>query len=108
MAYSFLRNIRIRSNDTEMFNSFLTFSAADGHWNELHEKLPGSEEYLGKRVVKNLEDVEESERDNCIEESKDYELRKKSCKREPRHCQCFLPEKSKNLMGRSASTNSWW
>ena len=37
MAYSFLRNIRIRSNDTEMFNSFLTFSAADGHWNELNE-----------------------------------------------------------------------
>ena len=80
MAYSFLRHIRISSNETEMFNSFLTFSAADGHWNELHEKLHGSEQYLGKRVVKNLEDVEESERDNCIEESKDYELRKKSCR----------------------------
>ena len=31
-AYSFLRDIRIRSNGKEMFNLFLTFSAADNHW----------------------------------------------------------------------------
>ena len=39
MAYSFLRDIRIRSNDTEMFNSFLTFSAADGQLNCMRNYL---------------------------------------------------------------------
>ena len=78
MAYSFLRNIRIRSDDKETFNSFLTFSAADGHWNELHMLLPGHEKYLGKRIVKSLDDVEESERDNCITELEDWFLRKKA------------------------------
>ena len=53
MAYSFLRNIRIRSNAKKMFDSFLTFSTADGHWKELHKKLSSSEKYLAKRIVKN-------------------------------------------------------
>ena len=43
-----------------MFNSFFTFSAADLHWDELHNLLPGHEKYLGKRIVKNLDEVEES------------------------------------------------
>ena len=59
-----------------MFNSFLTFSAADGHWNELHRKLPGSEKYLGKMIVKSMEDVEESERDSCITELEDWFIKK--------------------------------
>ena len=59
-----------------MFNGFLTFSAADNHWDELHRLLPGHEEYMGKRLVKSLEDVEESEQDNCINETLDYILRK--------------------------------
>ena len=33
-AYSFLRNIRISSDDTEMFNGFLTYSMADTYWND--------------------------------------------------------------------------
>ena len=76
MATSFLRHIRIVSNDTEVFNSFLTFSAADGHWDELHKKLPGHEKYIGKRLVKSLGDVEESERENCITLAEDYIYRK--------------------------------
>ena len=61
-----------------MFNSFLTFSAADGHWDDLHKLLPGHEEYLGKRVVKSLDMVKESECENCITEARDYILRKKA------------------------------
>ena len=75
MAYSFLRHVRISSGDKEMFNSFFTFSAADLHWDELHKLLPGHERYIGKRIVKNLEDVEESERENCITEVEDWILR---------------------------------
>ena len=67
---------RTAATHKEMFNSFLTFSAADGHWNELHKLLPGHERYLGKRIVKSLDDVEESERDNCITELEDWFLRK--------------------------------
>ena len=76
MAYSFLRNIRITSDDTEMFNGFLTYSMADNYWNDLHKLLPGSERYLGKRIVKCLNDVEESERENCITNVEDWILRK--------------------------------
>ena len=68
MAYSFLRNIRIRSNAKKMFDSFLTFSTADGHWKELHKKLSSSEKYLAKRIVKNWEDVDKPEIENCITE----------------------------------------
>ena len=97
MAYSFLRNIRIRSNDTEMFNSFLTFSAADGHWNELHKKLPGSENYLGKRIVKNLEDVEESERENCITDLDDWAMRKKAVDENQDIVNAFFQKRVKTL-----------
>ena len=97
MAYSFLRNIRIRSNDTEMFNSFLTFSAADGHWNELHEKLPGSEKYLGKRLVKNLDDIEESERDNYITELEDWFLRKTAVDENQDIVNAFFQKRVKTL-----------
>ena len=55
-----------------MFNSFLTFSAADGHWDELHKKLPGSKEYLEKKIVKKLDEVSKSERENCITELQDW------------------------------------
>ena len=61
MSHSFLRNIRIESEDKEMFNAFLTFSAADNHWDELHKLLPGNERYMGKKVVKDLDEIEESE-----------------------------------------------
>merc|ERR1711860_47020 len=56
-SVSFLRDIRIESDDTKMFNLFLTFSAADNHWEQLHKLLPGSEKYLGKKIVKSLKDI---------------------------------------------------
>ncbi len=76
MAYSFLRNIRFTSNDTEVFNGFLTYSMAEIYWNDLHKLLPGSERYLGKKIVKCLNDVEESKRENCITNVEDWILRK--------------------------------
>ena len=97
MAYSFLRNIRIRSNDTEMFKSFLPFSAADGHWNELHEKLPGSEKYLGKRIVKSMKDVEESEKDNCITKLEDWFLRKTAVDESQDIVNAFFQKRVKTL-----------
>ena len=59
-----------------MFNVFATFSAADNHWDELHKLFPGHERYVGKKVVKSLEDIEESERSDCIEAAEDYILRR--------------------------------
>ena len=40
----------MRSNDTETYNAFLTFSNADLHHDELHRLLPGHEEYIDKTV----------------------------------------------------------
>ena len=58
-----------------MFNSFFTFSAADLHWDALHKLLPVHEKYLGKRIVKSLDEVEETERENCITSDVDWRLR---------------------------------
>ena len=78
-AYSFLRHIRINSNDTKMFDLFLTFSAADNHWYDLHKKLPGSEKYLDKILVKKESDIPaDADKDQYITEPTDYLLRKKN------------------------------
>ncbi|MCH2545601.1 MAG: AAA family ATPase [Alphaproteobacteria bacterium] len=74
-AYAFLRHLKISSENEEMFNLFLTFSAADNHWYALHKFLPGSEKYLYKKVVKNLNEIPESERDQYIDEKTDWILR---------------------------------
>ena len=74
-AVSFVRYLRIESNDTQMFNFFQTFSAADLHWDDLHRLLPGSDRYLNKCVVDNLEQVPEEERNNCITKTHDARLR---------------------------------
>ena len=59
-----------------MFNLFLTFSVADLHEKALHEKLPGSEKYLHKKVVKNLHDIPKGdEPDNYIDERTDFQMR---------------------------------
>ena len=39
-SVNFTRHIRITSEGKDMFNLFLTFSLADLHEKELHEKLP--------------------------------------------------------------------
>ena len=77
-AISLVRYLRITSDDTEMFSFFQTFSAADHHWPDLHRLLPGSENYLGKRIVDNMDDVTPEEHANCIEKGKDFLLRSKA------------------------------
>jgi len=80
-AISFVKNLRIKSDDQEMFNFFQTFSAADLHWNDLHRLLPDSERYLGKTVVDSLENVPEEERVGCITSTEDCRLRIANIKR---------------------------
>ena len=78
-AYSFLRDIKISSNDKEMFNLFLTFSAADFHWHELHLLFPDHEKYLGKTVVKKLSDIPSGADPTLyIDEKTDFQLRQKA------------------------------
>ncbi len=78
-AYSFLRDIKISSDDREMFNLFLTFSAADFHWHELHLLFPGHEKYLGKTVVKSMNDIPSGADPNLfIDKKTDFELRQKA------------------------------
>jgi hypothetical protein len=73
-ALAYLRFVRITSHDTEMLTFFQTFSAADLHWPDLHWLLPGSESYMGKRVVKpdifNSFSAEEQQR--CILSTDDH------------------------------------
>ena len=49
--------MRIASQNQETFNTFLTFSLADLHADDLHRHMPNSEEYLGKIVVSSWADV---------------------------------------------------
>ena len=77
-AVNFLRHIRITSGNKEMFNVFLTFSLADFHERALHEKLPGSEEYLNKKVITDIRLVPEGEDPSeYIDEKTDFQLRMK-------------------------------
>jgi hypothetical protein len=78
-ALAFVDHIRLRSNDKENFNVFLTLSPADMHWDELHSVLPGSEAYLGKTIVKSVDDIPLDEDPNkFITKAEDYRLRSKA------------------------------
>ena len=75
-SINFLRHIKIDSHNKKMFNIFLTFSVADLHERVLHEKLPGSEAYINKTVVKDLNLITDcSDKSNYIDEKTDYLLR---------------------------------
>jgi hypothetical protein len=50
-ACAFLDHIRLRSKEKEMFNVFLTLSASDMHWDDLHQHFQQSKDYLGKTVI---------------------------------------------------------
>lgn len=77
-AYKFLRHIKIVSKEEEMFNLFLTFSAADFHWVDLHKLFAGHKAYLGKIVVKTLADIPPNGDSNLyIDEKTDFALRQK-------------------------------
>ena len=75
-AVSMQRFLRMDSENKEMFNLFLTFSLADRHMPELHRLLPGSEKYLGKTLVKTMDDVPEgSDPSEYITKAEDFRLR---------------------------------
>jgi hypothetical protein len=73
-ALAYLRFVRITSQDTEMLTFFQTLSAADLHWADLHRLLPGSESYMGKRVVKEdiFNSLSEEEQRGCILSTDDH------------------------------------
>ena len=57
----------------------MTWSAADHHWPELHRLLPNHKEYLGKKVVKSLDEVQDRENlSQYIDKKTDYVLRNKN------------------------------
>ena len=73
------RFLEIISNGQDRMNVFLTFSFPDSHIKELHALLPGSEKYLGKTVVKTLEEIPPGEdQNNYILQSEDFNLRRKA------------------------------
>ena len=49
-ALALMRHVRFRSGDSEAFNVFATFSAADMHWDDLHRLFPESKAYIDKIV----------------------------------------------------------
>ena len=79
-----------------MYNLFLTFSIADLHEKELHEKFPKNytDAYLNKIVVKDLTKVQEGEDlSNYIDEKTDYQLRMKSINENSDICNAYLIKK---------------
>ena len=61
ISVNFLRHLRISSGDKKTFNLFLTWSAADYHWPELHRLFPNHKEYLGKKVCRSFSEIPEGE-----------------------------------------------
>ena len=75
-SVNFVRDLMISSNNTKTFNLFLTFSVADLHEQLLHEKLPGSEQYINKIVIKDTTQIPHGSNASLyIEEKEDYKLR---------------------------------
>ena len=80
-SLSLIRNIRINSNDEEMMSTFLTVSAADLHWSDLHRLFENSHLYLDKIVVNSEEDIPDGENpENYITKSEDFKLRTEALK----------------------------
>ena len=78
-SVNFTRHLMIMSKNEKMFNVFLTFSVADLHEQLLHEKLPGSEQYINKIVIKDLSQIPHgSDASLYIDEKSDYQLRMKT------------------------------
>ena len=77
-SLALMDHIRLKSDDTEAFNVFSTFSAADMHWDDLHRLLPESEQYLDKIVVKSLDGIKEEDLAKYITAEQDFLLRSKA------------------------------
>ena len=68
-------HLRIRSNDSEMFNIFQTFSFADMHWEGFHELIPESVEYLNKIIVESEDQIPPDREAEYITKKQDFLLR---------------------------------
>ena len=77
-SVALMDHVRIKSGDTEAFNVFATFSAADMHWDDLHRKFPESAQYLDKIVVKDLNGIKEEDLHLYITSDDDFNLRSKA------------------------------
>ena len=79
ISLNFLRHLRISSGDLQTYNLFLTKCVADYHWPELHRLFPNHKEYLGKKVVKNLDKIPEgADKSEYIDQKTDILLRMKN------------------------------
>ena len=78
LCLSYLKWVRMSSQDRDTFNFFQTFSAADLHWHDLHLILPGHEEYLYRTPVDNVEAFPVNERHQYIDKREDHRLRSKA------------------------------
>ena len=75
-ATSFVKYVRIATDDHEMFTFFQTFSAADLHWDDLHRLLPASDAYLHKIIIGSMDDLPDGADPHLyIERSTDFHLR---------------------------------
>ena len=75
-ARAYVDFVHIMSNNEATFNLFLTLSFADLHDPSLHKLLPGSQAYLGKTVVKRIQDIPPgADVNDYITKTDDFKLR---------------------------------
>ena len=95
-ALNFLRDVRISTNDKEMFNVFLTFSLADYDERALHEKFPKeyTKHYLDKIVVKNIDSIPEgADPSDYITTKEDWTWRDKAIRENTDICNAYFDKK---------------
>ena len=81
LALSLIRDVRIKTLDTEMFSTFLTVSAADLHWEDLHRLLDQDKNYISKIVIENDQEIPENEpQENYITKAENFHLRSEAIK----------------------------
>ena len=99
ISVNFVRHLKISSGDTNAFNLFLTWSAADHHWPELHRLFPNHKSYLGKKVVKSLSDIPAGEdKSKYIDTKSDTLLRMKNVNENSDIANWFFLKKFKLLV----------
>ncbi|XP_070182372.1 uncharacterized protein [Littorina saxatilis] len=99
-AVSFVKFVRITSDDKDMFTLFHTFSAADLHWDDFHRTLPESEKYLGKRVVdaSEFQNLSETEKSMTITKQEDFRLRMKAVNENPDQVDAYFSHRLSMLI----------
>ena len=90
-AYQMIRHLRVESNDTEVMNMFLTFSAADCQWDHMHTLFEGSERYLNRKVVKTMGEIpEDADPSEYILERDDYKWRMEAVQKNADICSFYF------------------